>query len=160
MASHDQLTKIYNRAALDYYYDKTVSELSSLETMAMIMFDIDHFKRVNDTYGHDVGDKVIVGVVNGIKERLPNNAIFARWGGEEFMCLLPNADKNTAIDLAERIRLRVESSDFTPVDKVTISIGICLVTHDADKIESFTKVDKALYQAKETGRNKVVFSEE
>lgn len=78
MASHDQLTKIYNRAALDYYYDKTVSELSSLETMAMIMFDIDHFKRVNDTYGHDVGDKVIVGVVNGIKERLPNNAIFAR----------------------------------------------------------------------------------
>lgn len=159
MASHDQLTKIYNRAALDYHFDEVIHNLSPLENIAMIMFDIDHFKRVNDTYGHDVGDKVIVGVVNTIKERLPDNAFFARWGGEEFMCILPNCDKETAIDLAERVRIRVSVTDFTPVDQVTISIGVCLIGKDADKIASFTKVDKALYEAKETGRNKVVFSE-
>lgn len=159
MASHDQLTKIYNRAALDHHFDEVIHNLSPLENIAMIMFDIDHFKRVNDTYGHDVGDKVIVGVVNTIKERLPDNAFFARWGGEEFMCILPNCDKETAIDLAERVRIRVSVTDFTPVDQVTISIGVCLIDKDADKIVSFTKVDKALYEAKETGRNKVVFSE-
>ena len=159
MASHDQLTKIYNRAALDYYYDELVHNISAFDTVAMIMFDIDHFKRVNDTFGHDVGDQVITGVVNTIKERLPDNAFFARWGGEEFMCLIPNCDKETAIDAAERIRLRVSVTDFTPVDQVTISIGVCLINKDIDKIESFAKVDKALYEAKETGRNKVVFSE-
>lgn len=93
MASHDQLTKIYNRAALDYYFEEMIHNMSDQETIGMIMFDIDHFKRVNDTFGHDVGDQVIVGVVNTIKERLPDDAVFARWGGEEFMCLIPHCDK-------------------------------------------------------------------
>jgi diguanylate cyclase (GGDEF)-like protein len=160
MASHDQLTQIYNRAALDYYFDDLIKNLSPFQSMAMIMFDIDHFKRVNDTYGHDVGDKVIVGVVNAIKERLPDDAIFARWGGEEFMCLLPVSDKATSMDLAERVRLRVSVTDFTPVDQVTISVGVALVGSNTDKTVCFAKVDKALYEAKETGRNKVVFYEQ
>lgn len=159
MANHDQLTKLFNRAALDEHYDEAIEQLSSDGSMAMMMFDIDHFKRVNDTYGHDVGDKVIVGVVDAIRERLPEDAIFARWGGEEFICILPSGNKESALDLAERVRLRVEASDFSPVDRVTISIGVCLVAKDSDKIETFTRVDKALYQAKETGRNKVVFAE-
>ena len=75
------------------------------------------------------------------------------------MCLIPNCDKETAIDVSERIRIRVSITDFTPVDQVTISIGVCLINKDIDKIESFAKVDKALYEAKETGRNKVVYSE-
>lgn len=158
MASHDQLTQIYNRGALDYFYDELINNLSPGSAMAMIMFDIDHFKRVNDTYGHDVGDKVIVGVVNTIKEYLPEDGIFARWGGEEFICLIPSTDKSSSLDLAEKIRIKVSENDFTPVNQVTISIGVILVSADMDKTECFTKVDQALYQAKETGRNKVIFS--
>ena len=161
MASHDQLTKIFNRAAFDYWFDRKYESLDADKHTAMLMFDIDHFKRVNDTYGHDVGDDVIRGVIHCIQEKLPESAIIGRWGGEEFMCLLPGADKDTALEIAEDIRKHVEETRFDPVPQVTISTGVIVMTPGMsfEKQRYFTRVDEALYEAKETGRNKVVYME-
>ena len=159
MASHDQLTHLFNRAAFDYWFDKKYEELDESGNMAMVMFDIDHFKKVNDIYGHDIGDEVIKGVVKSINESIPKEAIIARWGGEEFIGIMPGVTKKEAIDLAETIRKSVESTSFAPVKKVTISVGVITINkyNCLDKRNLFTLVDSALYEAKETGRNKVVF---
>lgn len=159
MASHDQLTGLFNRNAFDYWFDRKYEELDDSGTMAMIMFDIDHFKKVNDIYGHDVGDQVIKGVVKSITDAIPDEAIIARWGGEEFIGIMPGVSKKEAIDLAETIRKSVEAASFSPVKRVNISVGVITINkyNCLDKRNLFTLVDSALYEAKETGRNKVVF---
>jgi diguanylate cyclase (GGDEF)-like protein len=119
------------------------------------MLDIDHFKTVNDTYGHDVGDYVLKATVNVIKRNIRKADIFARYGGEEFMIVQPETTIERAKVYAEKIRTIIEQNNFDKVKKITISIGVTMFNKN-DAIESITKrVDDALYRAKDNGRNRV-----
>ena len=121
------------------------------------MFDIDHFKSINDTYGHDVGDSVLREISALVRSDIRRSDFFARWGGEEFMVLLPASDMDRAVEAAERLREAVEASDFTGVPRqITSSFGVAM-RRPAESSDEFVKrVDQALYDAKEAGRNQVV----
>jgi diguanylate cyclase (GGDEF)-like protein len=120
------------------------------------MFDIDHFKEINDTCGHDVGDKALVTMTKRVAKCIRDTDIFARWGGEEFMILLPHTSLDDASILAERIRGRIEKDPFEKIGTVTSSFGVTqFVRQDTEEI--FTKrADRALYRAKQKGRNRVI----
>ncbi len=160
-ANHDALTGLYNRAFFDYQFEKILSEFPAENGVALLMIDIDFFKKINDNYGHDAGDEILVKVVSCINASLPKNACFCRWGGEEFMCIVENISMDEVKALAEELRKNVENNKNGSLPSVTISIGATLITKSdmREKNEIISLVDKALYKAKETGRNKVVFTE-
>jgi len=155
----DQLTGLFNRRR---FLDVFVAEMDRMvrynNAFSLIMFDIDHFKQVNDTYGHDVGDFVLQELSREVGNRLRSSDTFARWGGEEFMILAPETGESKALELAEILRKFVESHDFSPVPLLTCSFGIVVSSDENLKtIQELTKaVDEALYEAKHTGRNRVV----
>ena len=152
----DQLTQIYNRVKFHQALEEEIKRQRRYETdLTIIMFDIDHFKRINDTYGHDVGDKILVELVELVKLCIRETDIFSRWGGEEFMVLLPHTTLDNADKLSERIRIKVEEKNFEVVGSVTCSFGVSeLLPEDTE--ETFTKrVDNALYESKRSGRNLV-----
>ena len=122
---------------------------------AFILFDVDDFKKINDTFGHYVGDRVLIQVANAIKSEMDDHQIAARWGGEEFAVYLPGADIVESTEKAEQIRKKV-NEQTNP--KVTLSCGVSIWTkYEEDSIEQlFIRADKALYEAKTTGKNKVV----
>lgn len=152
----DQLTQIYNRVKFHETLNEEIRRYMRYETdLSIIMFDIDHFKSVNDNYGHDVGDKVLVTLVQVVKKCIRDTDIFSRWGGEEFILLLPHTSLDNAAMLAERIRLRVEEHHFGQVESITCSFGVSEFSPE-DSDETFTKrVDEALYHSKRNGRNQV-----
>jgi diguanylate cyclase (GGDEF)-like protein len=156
----DPLTGIYNRRYLELYMEKIIPLSQEQEqTMTLIMFDIDHFKKINDTYGHHAGDMVLQKIVRVIKGVIRHSDVFVRIGGEEFIILLPNCSLEHGIKLAERIRKTVENTKFIYKGIrifVTISIGVTEYTEGQDLEKFLEKADQALYQAKEMGRNKVV----
>ncbi|MFC7328780.1 GGDEF domain-containing protein [Marinactinospora rubrisoli] len=128
-------------------------------SMAVLILDIDHFKRVNDTYGHLFGDQVLAGVANTITHQLRQSDVVGRFGGEEFVVLLPDADMAEACRVAERLRSRVGRMAL-PVDEttvtITISVGVALLAvHGRDLIELMAAADLALYRAKDAGRDRV-----
>ena len=128
--------------------------------LSVIMFDIDHFKRVNDQYGHDVGDVVLKEIVNAVKRNLREIDIFCRVGGEEFMVILPETRLNNSYQIAEKIRKIVESHSKESIPKVTISLGIVQLLDEDSKDSLLIRVDKALYMAKESGRNRSCIAKE
>lgn len=156
----DQLTKAYNRNKLADICDKSGLRLlvdDSKETCVLIT-DIDFFKQVNDTYGHDGGDKVLVYLVDTIKQVIRSSDYVIRWGGEEFIVILQGCPMVNAKNIAESIRQKVETGD-SGICKITISIGIS--SYDGtDYHKAITCADKALYEAKNSGRNRVVCYEE
>ncbi len=161
LSIHDPLTGIYNRA---YFYKELQQLIASGESISLMILDIDHFKRINDRYGHPAGDEVIRSVVALAKNATRECDILARIGGEEFAVLMHNASAQVALTVAERIRGRIESetakagANLTP-EPMTVSIGVFTSLDrrfTADECISFA--DKALYAAKESGRNKVVVS--
>lgn len=155
IASIDNLTQIYNRYAFFKEFDKLEKHKFSL-----IMFDIDHFKKVNDTYGHDVGDFILYELCRVVENRLRGDDIFGRVGGEEFMILLPSTPVINATLIANRIKNDVENHDFKKVPKVTISLGVIESSEVTNSEQILKNVDIALYKAKNAGRNKVVVYEE
>lgn len=134
----------------------------NFKNFSILFFDIDYFKKINDTYGHDVGDMVLVSVSKAIQHEVREGDIVARWGGEEMVASLLGADETDAKIKAEKIRNVVENLNFelTPDLKVTISIGVASYEHGIDLSEIIKRADKALYKAKEAGRNKVVLYSE
>lgn len=151
-ANHDSLTKIFNREKFNSVYKKL--QITD-NPNSLLMFDIDYFKKVNDKYGHDVGDKVLKALSDCVKEEISSKGVFSRWGGEEFMVLLfENQDK--AYDLAENIRNKVKSLNIKGIPQITISLGVTQIRGDKDKNEALKRVDKALYDAKGNGRNRTV----
>ncbi|MBR8744040.1 GGDEF domain-containing protein [Nocardiopsis sp. MG754419] len=126
---------------------------------AVLIVDIDHFKRVNDTYGHLFGDQVLLGVATTISQQLRQSDLLGRFGGEEFVVLLPGADTTEAWQAAERLRSQVGRMEIAVDDvlvSITISIGVAVVgDHGDDLVELLTAADLALYRAKETGRDRV-----
>ena len=165
LASTDPMTKLYNRR----YFTKTSKHILDLakrnaQEVSIIMLDIDKFKRVNDTYGHDIGDKVIISLADELISNQRKSDIVCRYGGEEFVILLPNTPIDGAITTAENIRKNMENIVLDLTDdilKFTVSIGVSYVNKDENNIEKALKrADEALYDAKENGRNQVCLHNE
>ena len=152
----DILTGIYNRNKLQESLSLEIKKAVRYnQVFSIILIDIDHFKKVNDTYGHLAGDNVIKGICNLISENIRDIDLFARWGGEEFVILVNNQGKNQAKLLAEKIRKKIETAKIDKLD-VTCSFGISQYeVNDTDE-KIFKKADDALYKAKESGRNCVI----
>ena len=153
----DELTKIFNRRAFnDFfngYYERAVRYK---EDLGVIIFDIDDFKSINDEFGHLVGDSVLIKLSKEIKKLVRISDIFARWGGEEFIILVPNTDDILVYELSERIRKSFEKVNFGINRSITISLGIGVMVGKETKDTILKKADDALYQAKSEGKNKSV----
>ena len=155
-ATYDSLTNIYNRMKFEELFSIEIrSALNEEKSLSMIIFDIDHFKVINDTYGHQIGDEILVDIASLISKNIKLQDIFARWGGEEFIILLPGTDLDSAMLFAEKLRKLIEKFPFKDVGKLTASFGAGELEKDESKTTFFEKVDKALYLAKENGRNRV-----
>ena len=155
----DPLTNIYNRQYLNEYL-----KTSSLEDYQLMMIDLDHFKQVNDNYGHNVGDKVLISVVEQIKHHIREEDLLVRFGGEEFLVLIYKQSLETTLLIAERIRNAVMTHKIETVNKhiiMTISIGINPFPNYAKNFDEAVKIaDEQLYHAKTSGRNCIKVSEE
>ena len=156
LSATDILTQIYNRMAFNDFLDAELQRTQRYKTgISLIMFDIDHFKVVNDTYGHLAGDEALKALVKVVQLSIRKVDILARWGGEEFMILAPEATLEAAQELAERLRKAIEIHDFSLTEKITVSLGVTTY-RDQDSADSIIKrVDNALYRAKDKGRNRV-----
>ncbi len=156
-ATHDALTGIYNRS---YYLDSITMQIQNAnryETpFCVVMLDIDHFKRFNDTYGHLVGDKVLVQLSSLVKQNTRKNDVFARWGGEEFIILLTKTSLEKAELIAQNLRKLIENMKIDGIGKVTSSFGVTQFIKDDTEQSILKRVDDALYEAKQKGRNIVV----
>jgi diguanylate cyclase (GGDEF)-like protein/PAS domain S-box-containing protein len=154
----DKLTQLYNRLKLDETFENEL-ELSKggKEAFAIILLDIDHFKLVNDTYGHQVGDTVLVEIANILKSNVRSTDIIGRWGGEEFLIILPETDENGGKMLAEKLRGKIDSNDFVTAGHLTSSFGVAMYRGDVSQASIVSRADEALYKAKESGRNRVEF---
>ena len=162
LAQKDGLTNLYKRWYFEEEFKKEINIASRYKKdISIIMLDIDHFKKVNDTYGHHIGDKVLSEIATKILKALKNPyEIAARYGGEEFIILLPAIDKNKAIELAEKIRISIENEIKLDQIKETItaSFGVASFPTDTNDINNIiTLADTALYKAKNSGRNKTCF---
>ncbi|MBB5354081.1 diguanylate cyclase (GGDEF)-like protein [Anoxybacillus mongoliensis] len=160
LATKDPLTKTFNRLKFDEFFTREIHRAKRYKhTFSIILFDIDHFKKVNDTYGHDVGDAVLVRMCETISNRLRDCDILARWGGEEFIILAPATSQAGAYRLAEALRHLIATVHFPKVGHITCSFGVCEYEQGMTKEQMVKRADEALYEAKRTGRNRVVVSE-
>jgi len=160
LANYDQLTDLPNRLFFQVYLKKAVKQtIENNLMMAVLMLDIDHFKSINDTYGHLIGDNVLQKISSIIQNMIRKTDFAARWGGEEFMILLPHTTLKNAVIVAEKLRTAIQKTKFANVNQVTASFGVVENQEFEDKIFMIDRVDTALYEAKESGRNKVVFKE-
>lgn len=159
MALTDELTQLFNRREIEQrIHNAFISARLLGKTVALIMIDIDFFKKVNDTYGHATGDMVLKEVAKIIHDQVneDNGEAAGRWGGEEFIVLLPGYDSNGASKVAERIRREIEAHEFTGVGQRTVSVGVTCAKKGESEEDVFIRSDNALYKAKESGRNRVV----
>lgn len=153
----DQLTQLYNRHKLEESFTIEISRAKRYNrSLSTILIDIDYFKSVNDIYGHDIGDEILQSVANILRNNIRLTDIVGRWGGEEFIIIVPDSTLEDAAQLAEKIRSAIDNYNFKSIGKKTASFGVStFVTNDTK--ESFVKkADIALYNAKKQGRNKVV----
>jgi len=152
----DRLTGAYNRHFLEYRIDEMIRQAAALnQPLSQIMLDLDDFKLVNDSYGHETGDQVLKKTVEIIKKGIRSTDPLIRWGGEEFLILAPNTDLSGAQILAEKLLQTISETDFVPADKVTASIGVTERLSSESAESWFNRTDMALYRAKSTGKNRV-----
>ncbi len=157
IATTDRLTRIYNRWELENKINGMMKLSAAYKAhVSLIFMDIDHFKKINDTYGHDVGDMVLRETVNLIKENLQPQHVFGRWGGEEFLYALPDTNLEEARAFAEKLRVQIENNCYLTAGKVTMSFGVTQLAEEDDMNSLVKRADQALYMAKETGRNRVM----
>jgi len=162
VAITDALSGLLNRRGFDQELQRLVpKEECGEDGLSLIMFDIDHFKQINDTYGHPLGDRVIAAVGSLIRDCLGSAGVAARYGGEEFAVLLPRQPITIAQDIAQSIRARVEQGKIRrrqgeePIGGVTVSAGVASWTHGENTASLVERADRALYFSKQTGRNRV-----
>lgn len=155
----DGLTQIHNKRFLQESLEREVNRARRHNRdLSVLMFDIDHFKRVNDQYGHLAGDHVLREVAHVVQERIRRDEIFARWGGEEFALVLPETPLEGAYQLGEDLRLRIQGHRFVFQGEqipVTISGGAALLQEDQGGSELIKAADAKLYEAKRSGRNRI-----
>lgn len=156
LAERDKLTGLYNRRKLD---DALAQEVIRSERyhrpLSVILIDIDHFKNVNDTYGHQVGDTVLMESAARLTHTLRTSDIAGRWGGEEFLVICPETAVDTAVMLAKRLRADYTAQAFPDAGNLTASFGVAAHRHGLQVKDVVHRADQALYRAKEGGRNRV-----
>ncbi|MCX7656475.1 MAG: diguanylate cyclase [Treponemataceae bacterium] len=156
LAIRDFLTGLFNRRHFEEIVQSEYDRFMRYrDPLAMIMYDIDHFKYINDSYGHQEGDRILKELTALISHHIRKTDVHARWGGEEFMILLPQTSLTMAWDVAEKIRQLVESYDFKLPQSVTISAGVTVAYSHESFEQTISRVDYALYTAKRMGRNRV-----
>lgn len=157
IAHTDALTKIWNRYRMELAIDtEMAAAIRYQHPCSMLLLDVDRFKSVNDTHGHDVGDQVLTRLAQEVQSMLRVSDFFGRWGGEEFIVLAPHNQAEEACVLAERIREHVAQLQFVQVGQITISIGVAELSSAEDSRRTLLeRADKAMYQAKQAGRNQV-----
>lgn len=149
----DYLTGAYNRRFFSEILPKAVNQALRVNNdLAVVIFDIDHFKLINDRFGHCIGDSILVDITSIVSANIRNYDILCRWGGEEFMLMLPSTDLQEGLKIADKLRMLIYSFDFQVPIKISCSFG--LATLQSDDPESLIKnADSALYIAKQSGRN-------
>ena len=162
----DPLTNLYNRRFFEQRAQEEIERsIRHHVPMTLLMLDIDHFKRINDTYGHQTGDRVLQSVAQYLRESVRQTDICARYGGEEFILLLPATPGRNAVFLADRLRRGLGDLMHTGLglpshESVTVSGGVATCPRDATDVEGLiAAADTALYQAKDAGRNRIVRAE-
>lgn len=156
-AQSDALTGLANRRAMQ---DTLTLWQDADKAFAVISMDIDHFKRVNDTFGHGVGDETLRAIANLMKQNSRSDDLPCRVGGEEFILLLPNSSLRAATDVAERLRASIEAEIIDTVMHITVSLGVALWSPGGDSVSAvLEKADQLMYQAKQNGRNRVMTEE-
>ncbi|NVJ58839.1 MAG: GGDEF domain-containing protein [Gammaproteobacteria bacterium] len=164
VARFDPLTSVYNRRAMQEFFDLEVARTKrNKSTMSIVLCDIDFFKSINDDYGHDCGDYVLTHVAVLIKQSLRENDILCRWGGEEFLIMMPETDIEKSRRVAERIRDKIDHMNIAyKMDKdkqelhVTLTFGCAQFDESEDIAKTIKRADDALYEGKEAGRNRVI----
>lgn len=162
LADYDALTNIYSRVKFNEMFPVYMERYDRFnETFSIILFDIDHFKLINDTQGHNIGDRVLIELTSTVKQKLKelkirNTTLFSRWGGEEFVILVQFRKKEEAGKVANIIRKDISEYPFIKAIRVTCSFGVTEVKSKDTQVDIFHRVDEALYEAKEKGRNQVV----
>ncbi|MDP2693506.1 MAG: diguanylate cyclase [Gallionella sp.] len=156
LATTDSLTGIANRREFTAILARELDRAKRYSApLSLAMYDLDYFKRVNDTFGHDVGDDVLQAVTGLVKENIRTVDVVGRWGGEEFMVLMPASDMQAARNASEKLRLAIAGHRFNKVGKLTVSFGVVSFEPQDDLNSLMKRVDDALYRAKEQGRNRV-----
>ena len=151
----DRLTGIYNRGRFEYILDLWVKNLRH-GPFCLTLFDIDDFKKVNDRFGHNVGDQVLIAVTEAVNANIRDTDVFARWGGEEFVVLFDEVELYKGIVLAERLRKAVEDNNHGEAGTVTISLGIVEYKRGETMLDLVERADAKMYEAKRAGKNKVI----
>jgi diguanylate cyclase (GGDEF)-like protein len=156
LATTDPLTLLFNRRKFDELLEYEMERDRRYRSGLSILFcDIDNFKRINDKYGHDVGDSILSTFASKVKNSIRKSDIVARWGGEEFVLLIPNTTAEITRTITEKIRKMIESTDFPIVGKVTASFGVTHSLGEDNRDTVIKRADESLYRAKEKGRNRV-----
>ncbi len=157
LALTDPLTGAYNRRYLLPQIQRNIADYQRYARLStLLMVDIDHFKVINDKYGHAHGDKVLQSIVGLIDQRIRGVDMLFRLGGEEFVVLLSEVGSHNAARIADELRTNISRTDFSPAQQVTVSIGVCDVTQVNSADNWLKQVDEAMYSAKQQGRNRVV----
>jgi len=161
VSTTDSLTKIYNRRKIELILESKIEAVSrSNNNLSIVVIDIDYFKHVNDEFGHEVGDKTLVSFASLLKEHIRPTDFVGRWGGEEFIIVCENSDKNSTYKLAQRLRELIQEKKFDVIKRCTASFGVSQFKNNYSKTKFVSNADNALYQAKEEGRNKVIIYNE
>lgn len=156
LATIDPLTSIYNRRKFNEVLSYELRRDERYHSgISFILCDMDNFKTINDDYGHNTGDEVLILFAKLVKECIRSSDTFARWGGEEFVLLLPETGYERAIQISDKIRRLTENTRFSTVDKITVSFGITQYLEGDTADTLFKRADKALYKAKNNGRNRI-----
>ena len=152
----DSLTKVYNRLKMDEVFIQEIDTCNRYSTpLSVIMLDVDYFKKINDEFGHIVGDNVLIKIAQLIKSNLRRNDFLGRWGGEEFLIISPSTNLDKAQLVAEKLRAALVNTKFAPIIKVTASFGVAEWREGESQESLISRADSALYRAKDSGRNKV-----
>jgi diguanylate cyclase (GGDEF)-like protein len=159
MAYQDPLTKLYNRRAFSALVDEEIdnAKKNNLPPASLVVLDIDHFKKINDQFGHEIGDEVLRNLAKELTNDKQNQTIVGRWGGEEFVILIPNSEPDTVLSYMETLRKHISKTEFPYIKHLTCSAGIATMEFNESFKECFQRADQAMYQAKAAGRNRVVW---
>lgn len=156
LSETDALTGLYNRQKFESIFETRLQRYQGYkETFSLILIDVDNFKHINDSYGHVIGDKILLALANVLKKTTDRNAMVARWGGDEFTVLLPNASIDVALETANQIQQQFAEEQSSELESCTTSIGITQVLSGDEADDMFIRADEALYSSKNSGKNAI-----
>ncbi|TQV74830.1 GGDEF domain-containing protein [Aliikangiella marina] len=152
----DSLTSVFNRLKMDEVFTQEIEKSKRYHSpLSVIMLDVDYFKKINDEFGHNVGDNVLKKIAETIQAKLRTNDYLGRWGGEEFLIICPSTNVTKAQLVAEKLRTTLAKTDFAPLKRVTASFGVAGWENQETQESLISRADSALYRAKDSGRNRV-----